>query len=1396
MDSVSKQVVGASPEEKRILLASLLRKKAQQQSRTYPLSFAQERLWFIDQLIRDSSLYNLPAAVRLTGRLNPQALEMTMTEICRRHTSLTTTFPTIEGQPVQMVNPAQPVSLPVLDLRSWNVEEREVEAQRLVNLEARKPFNLATGPLLRVQLLQLEEEEFIVMLSMHHIIADGWSMDILIREIMVLYQAMAAGKPSPLPELPLQYADYARWQRQYLRGEMLEAQLSYWQKQLDGIPPLLELPADHPRPPEQSYRGTTRSLMLSPELSEALRSLSRREETTLFNVLLTGFKTLLFRYTWQNDICVGTPVAGRDRVEAEGLIGFFANVLVLRTKVSGKATFRELLRHVHEVCLEAHTHQDVPFEKLVEALHPERNMSYSPLFQVMFAFLNAGQTVLEIPGLKMSGYGAVQEAAKYDLLLGVMDLRERLAISLEYSTDLFESERIERMLLHFRSLLESVVVDPGQQLVDIPLLQESEREQILVEWNRSSAEYPEGASMHQLFERCVDEQGEAVALVFGKEQISYRELEERTNQVGHYLQSLGVGPETLVAVCLERTIEMVVTLLGILKAGGAYLPLDASYPAERLRYMLSDSEAKLLVTSVKTEALSGTNVPVLYVEELAEQVAGQSRARVDSEVGPENLAYVIYTSGSTGQPKGVMISHGGLVNYLYWGARSYGLSGAKQEQGMGAVLHSSISFDLSITSLWGPLVAGKSVELVAEEQGVEGLLERLRQRGPYGVVKLTPSHLMILNQQLAAEELGRSAKVVVLGGENLGSEQVRVWRKQAPGVRLINEYGPTETVVGCCVYEVTEETSWEGAVPIGRPIANTQMYVLDRELEPVAVGVVGEIYIGGVGVARGYLRRPELTAEKFVPHPFAAVGGERLYRTGDLGRYGSDGELEFLGRLDEQVKVRGYRIELGEIESVLRASEGVQEAVVIVEEREGEKRLVGYVVPEAGAGLLVERMRAQLREQLPEYMVPAVFMELDKLPLTANGKVNRRALLELGVPKLERQKAFTAPRNTLEIALAKLWEELLGITPIGITDNFFDLGGSSLLAVRMVALVEKQFGKDVPLTTLFKGATIEFMAEVLSEEDQPQPWSPLVPIQPLGSKSPFFCVHAVGGQVLTFYHLARHLGQDQPFYGIQAPALFEIDDESTSIEQMAAQYVQAVRVLQPVGPYLLGGFSFGGTVAFEMACQLEKQGQQVSLLAVMDTHSPLFMHRLPEDDEVHQLVGLAWVTARQKGKYLELDPEVLRRLEPEERLNYFLEQMKDAELTPHDVEISLLRRFLVGYSARQRAQRKYFPQYSFAGSVTLFRCEEEDQETIKMMERAGVDAQDPAYGWSGYSAGPVDIHWVPGHHDRMCEEPYVQGLAAALQASLERAQLSGVKKETEEQTPNSVEHRLRARLGL
>jgi amino acid adenylation domain-containing protein len=1371
MDSIAKPPAGASPEEKRVLLASLLRKKAQQ-AKTYPLSFAQERLWFIDQLVPDSSVYNLPAAVRLTGPLNVPALELTINEICRRHKSLTTTFPSIDGQPVQMVNPAQPISIPILDLSSWSVDERDTEARRIVDSEARKPFNLATGPLIRVQLLKLEEEEFIVMLTMHHIIADGWSMDVLMREIMVLYQALADGKPSPLPELPLQYADYARWQRQHLQGEILEAQLAYWRKQLAGIPPLLELPADHPRPPELSYRGTIRSLMLSTELSEALRALSRREETTLFNVMLTGFKTLLFRYTWQNDICIGTPIAGRGRVETEGLIGFFMNILVLRTRVSGDATFQELLRQVHEVSLEAHTHQDVPFEKVVEALHPERNMSYSPVFQVMFGFTNAGQTVLEIPGLKLSGYGALREAAKYDLLLGVTELRDRLSISLEYSTDLFEEERIERLLVHFRSLLESVVVDPNQHLIDIPLLQQSERAQILVEWNQTSAAYPADACMPQLFEQQVDERPEAPALIYGEQQISYRALEERSNQLAHYLRTEGVGPDTLVAVCLERSIEMVVTLLGVLKAGRAYLPLDASYPVERLRYMLEDSGAKLLVTTTKFAELFGETTRTLYVEGLAELLESHSRARVTSEVAPGHLAYVIYTSGSTGQPKGVMITHRGLVNYLHWARRTYVLSGErKNDRGPGSALHSSIGFDLSITSLWVPLMAGESVVLVAEELGLEGLLRSLREQGPFSLVKLTPSHLAVLNEQLRGEELRRSTRVVVIGGEALANERVRVWREQAPETRLINEYGPTETVVGCCVYEVNHETSWEGDVAIGRPIANTQLYVLDGRMQPVAVGVVGELYIGGEGLARGYLRRPELTAQKFVPHPFAENEGARLYRTGDLARYRSDGELEFLGRLDEQVKVRGYRIELGEIESVLRECEGVKEAVVVVEDADAEKRLIGYVVAETGVDLRVEQMRAQLREQLPEYMVPAVFMELEALPLTVNGKVDRRALPALGIAKHERTTAFTAPRNTLEIALAKVWEELLGVSPIGITDNFFDLGGSSILAVRMVALVEKQFGREVSLNTLFKGATIEYLAEVLSQKDGPQPWSPLVPIQPLGSKAPFFCVHAIGGQVLGFYQLGRYLSQDQPFYGIQAAPLMQVEDE-TSIEQMAAQYVAAVRVMQPVGPYRVGGFSFGGSVAFEMACQLQKQGQQVALLAVMDTPSPRFMHQLLEDDEADQLVGLGWVTARQKGKYLLLDAEVLRRLEPEERLDYFLKEMKKLDLTAQEAEVSHLRRFLVGFSARQRAQRKYFPRYSFPGAVTLFRCKEDDPETRKKLERAGLDADDPAYGWSGFSLEPVEIRYVDGHHNRMCEEPYVQDLAASLNAALESAQLS------------------------
>ena len=876
-----------------------------------PLSFAQQRLWFIDQLQPGSPAYNIPMAVRLSGRLNLEVTERTFAEVVRRHEALRTRFVAQDGQPVQVVQEAGAFAIPITDLSDVPEGEREERVRALAMAEAQRPFDLQAGPLLRVSLLRLAEEDHVALFTMHHIVSDGWSMGILVREVAALYGAYVRGEESPLPELAVQYGDFAAWQREWLQGEVLDRQLSYWKERLRGAPPALELPTDRPRPTVLTQRGAQHGFRLSTELSRGLQELSRREGVTLFMVLLSAFALLLKRYTGQEDIVVGSPIAGRNRGEVEGLIGFFVNTLVLRTDVSGDPSFRELLERVKEVALGAYAHQDLPFEKLVEELQPERSLGHTPLFQVMLVLQNAPGGEVELPGLKLtpldgggggeSGRGASEGGtAKFELTLTMVETREGLRGAVNYNRDLFDGTTIERMMQHWSRLLEAVAGDATQRLSELPMLSRAERQQLLVEWNDTASDYARELSVAQMFEQQVERDAAAVALVCGTERISYGELNERANQLAHYLRARGVGAETLVCVYLERSVELVVALLAVVKAGGTYVPLDPQYPAERLSFILGETAAPVVLTQSSLVAtLPESAALTICLEQQAAELSGESTANLEQTVEREQLVYVLYTSGSTGRPKGVAVTHGGLMNYLQWAGANY-LRG-----GQGAPLHSSIGFDLTVTSLYLPLLNGERVLLLPEEQGIEGLRETLRQEQDFSLVKLTPAHLQLLSAQVSGAEVQHWARALVIGGEALTAEQVSFWRTEAPQVRLINEYGPTETVVGCAVYEVTPETTAQGAISIGRPIANTELYLLDAELEVVPVGAVGELYIGGEGVARGYLGRPELTAAQFVPHPFAREAGARLYRTGDLARYRVNGELEFLGRSDGQVKVRG-----------------------------------------------------------------------------------------------------------------------------------------------------------------------------------------------------------------------------------------------------------------------------------------------------------------------------------------------------------------------------------------------------------------------------------------------------------------------------------------------------------
>lgn len=1052
-----------------------------------PLSFAQQRIWFLDQLRPGTSTYNVRHNLRLSGRIDVNALRRSLTEMARRHEALRTSFTSIEGTPSQVVNEDYEMQVPVVDLSLLDETERLRAARKLTEAEIRRPFDLLTGPLLRMTLLRLSGDDHVALLTMHHIISDAWSLRLLVREIVALYEAFTRGAASPLKDLPLQYADYALWQRDWLQGEVLEMHLSYWKNQLANIPSILELPTDRPRPRVQTDHGAVEFCEFSPELAQKLKVLSRDEGVTLFMTLLAAFQVLLHRYSGQDQIVVGTPIANRGHAEIEGLIGFFINTLVINTDLSDDLSFRELLQRVRDVCLGAYVHQDVPFEMLVEELQPQRSLSHSPLFQVMFTLQTAPSDSLAIQGLKVGSFGTANRTAKFDLNLSLHDTKSGLVGGLEYNTDLFERETVERMVGHLGALLAGIASDPGQRVSELPLLTDAEQRQLLVEWNDTRQEYPRHRCVHELFEEQVARTPENTALVFEDERLTYRELNQRANQLTHHLRALGVGPEVRVGIMTKRSVEMMVAVLGTLKAGGAYVPLDPVYPQERIKFMLADSGATVLLThgevADEVELDSGfaeSDLLVVRLDELREELARQREEDPHVHVDADNVGYVIYTSGSTGRPKGIALPHRALTNLIEWHL-------TKLASGVTTLQFSSLSFDSSFHEAFSAWCSGGEVLVLSESQRLDvaklahTLDESKTEKAILPVVVL--QQLAEIYNENGAHVLGSLREVITTGEQLQITTPIRKLFKRLRDCTLHNHYGPSETHV--VTYHVlgSESDEWPSHPPIGKPIANTKMYLLDKNLHPVPVGVLGEVYIGGVMLARGYVNRPGVTAEKFIPDPYSSVRGARLYKTGDWGRYLTDGSIEFLGRIDHQVKVRGFRIELDEIESVLSKHDRVRECVVLARDDEawGEKRLIAYVVAEPGSEPGVIEMRGYIQQHLPEYMVPSVFVTLDELPLTRNGKVDRRAL---PAPDLSRalSEESIAPRTPAEQVVANIFAEVLRVEKVGINDNFFDLGGHSLLATQLISRVVKVFQVDVPLQTLFDTPTVAAVIDALSEQ--------------------------------------------------------------------------------------------------------------------------------------------------------------------------------------------------------------------------------------------------------------------------------------------------------------------------
>jgi amino acid adenylation domain-containing protein len=1842
-------------------------------SQRFPLSFAQQRLWFLYQLTPGNPFYNVPAAIRLTGTLDQTALERSFQAVVRRHAALRTTFTTHEGQPVQIVEPDVTVELAVINLQSVAVSDRERISQQLATAEAQHPFNLTTDPLLRVTLLQFDASEAVLLLTMHHIVADGWSLGVLIKELACCYTAFVEGRSPSLPPLPIQYTDFADWQRRWLQGEVLEKQLAYWQTQLQALP-VLQLPSDRPRPAVQTYRGATYPLQISATLTQALETLSQQSGASLFMTLLAAFQTLLYRYTGQTDIAIGSPIANRHRSELEGLIGFFVNSLVLRSNLSGQLTFRALLERVRNVALEAYKHQDLPFEKLVEALDPDRDLSRNPLFQVAFALQNAPMQPLELPGLTLTPAPLESGSTRFDLevhlwepahgLRSLWQSQEGLSGFISYSTDLFDRDRIGRLIGHFQTLLEGIVANPEAHLADLPLLTPAEQQQ-LAAWNRSplaplknQSDVPilkdlgESRCFHHIFEAWVKLAPEAIALVAEQGSLTYRELNQQADQLAQTLHQMGTQPGDLVGLCVDRSADMVIGILGILKAGGAYVPLDPNYPSDRLHFMLTDTQVALLLTqSWLVEQLPRSQATILCLDQplpLVPSPQGEQVGSAGCTVTPDQLAYVIYTSGSTGTPKGVLLSHGGLCNVVAAQQQVFHLSRSSR-----ILQFSSLSFDASLFELALAFGAGGTLYLPPKSAQLPGMaLVQFLNDHAITHALLTPAVLAVL----PPAELP-ALQVLITGGEACSSQVVDRWAVKR---HFFNAYGPTETTIWATVAALHPG---DNPLTIGRPILNTQVYLLDANLKPVPVGIPGELYIGGAGLARGYLKRPELTAERFVSNPFQGTGDETptpdsrlptplIYKTGDRAFFRTDGTIEFLGRVDYQIKIRGFRVELGEIEATLQRHPAIQEAIVIPSgEPSNEMRLITYFsldrqyfqqtilqslqtqhiqywqtlynqtyqapqptaltphpsaersrqnsMPQfnitgwnssytgepipleqmqewvsdrvqqmlalkpkrileigCGTGLLlfqlaphcqkyvgtdfskdalesiqtqlpplnlsqvellhrmatdfegielasfdvvilnsivqyfpsqdylmqvlekamqavapggvlflgdvrslplltafhtwvqfcqadggmertqlqqqversrfeepelavepaffhalrdrfpkiqqvqirlsrgrshnemtqfrynvllhleplqsstaqtlqgsnahersqsiqqydwqrdpitIEAMQTQLREiepervlitnvansrvqaavqtanwlrsqdtpktvgrmremlqdavalaidpeawwaletvlpytveitwsththtgaydvllirhgvnatiavplsqslnqfdqpytndplqsnvarqlipelrhhlkqTLPDYMVPSAFVPLETLPLTVNGKVDRRALPTLSDASQSASTAVSsntvsAPATQTELTLIDIWQELLRLKQVTVHDNFFELGGHSLLATQMTSRIRDAFGLELPLQSVFETPTIAQLAPILESlraapsvpkvpplvrldraahrrSRSPQPSipvqapqdqalqdlpvqapplnnkfivsdqaitarSPLVPLTLGGSKQPFFCVHPMFGVVFPYLELAQQLGSDRSFYGLQPLGLDGKHAPLSEIEALAAYYIQAIQTLQPHGPYFLGGWSFGGLVAFEMAQQLTQAGQQVGLLAMLDTPAPT-NHQPSLGQSLKFLLGTAlWSTLPFLLDYGAIAAKRLGSLNWFSRWQWstLIRQLPETSRLQLLDEAAIAPLLRIVYANAQAAYR-YVPQ-PYPDRIALF----------KATEQADF-GQDSTLGWSTLTKD-VQLHSVPGNHLSLLKQPHVQTLAQQL----------------------------------
>ena len=1304
-----------------------------------PPSFAQERVWFLHQLNPQNLAYNFQSSIAFKGELDIKALERSLGEILRRHESYRTSFPTVDGKPVQVVHPYDGYRLKVIDLRKKSASEQQAATRAWEQGEFQLRFDLAQVPLVRWTLFRYGDNDNMLIHMEHHLVHDGWSFNVFMCELVELYKAYANGEESPLPELPVQFAEFATWQREWMRGEVSDRQLNYWRERFKTIPPLLELPTKGPRPAAQTFRGASLRPEIDLDLCNALRALSRQQGSTLFMTMLAGFMALLHRYTGEEDIAVGTFFANRRQSESESLIGMILNNVVIRASLDANPTAREFITTVRNLVLEGANYQDVPFDRVVEAVQPKRDLSMNPLFQVMFSFHDEPMPEEGIEGLDVKLTPVLSNgSAKFDL--GVIGIphsaqylglpqgsdRDGLTMIWEHNTDLFETETIDRMVEHYKSLLASIVENPDLRLSELCLVPRDEQDELLVELNDTARAVEGEPLLHERIASQAARTPNDVAVCYKDRSLTYQQLDEGSNQLARVLLERGAGPGELVAICVERSEQMLIGLLGILKTGAAYLPIDPAFPAERQSYMLEDAGVKLTVSESAVAARLGLDGEQVVTLDGDSALIGQASAQAvpAANIGPQDVAYVIYTSGSTGHPKGVRIPHRAVVNFLASMAEEPGIEATDRLMAV-----TTLSFDIAGLELYLPLCVGARVVICPREITADGqALARHFEQSGATMCQATPTTWQML---LDAGWQGREGFKVLCGGEAL---PYTLAEKLLPAARggLWNMYGPTETTIWSTIHRLQPT---DQGVPIGRPIDNTQAYVLDRYDNLAPVGAVGELCIGGAGVGLGYLNRAELTAERFIDNPVAGASSP-IYRTGDLARVRGDGTLECLGRTDTQVKLRGFRIELGEIESQLERLASIQQAVVVVrEDTPGDARLVAYVRSTAEAPSHGEWVNA-LRGQLPDYMVPGLFEVMESLPLTPNGKIDRKALpVPSGVRKTTSSE-FVAPRTGAETTMQAIWQEVLGVSPISVHDDFFDIGGHSILAVRLVSEIEKRTGTRIELAALLQGRTIERTATFLAGHDAPVAARPalqsaFMALKPEGNSAPFFA----GGSHPKYLNVARELGGDRPFYrldlyALQSQRLADGLAPLRRIEDFASYFVQEIRKVQPHGPYYLGGGCDGAYCAFEMALQLQRQGEDIGAL-VMWIPPPLrSSHAFSLHHSAPMLLARQARALLSRGALQGLNSRSAKVLLKHERIDYSI----------------------------MRAVNDYLPSARFNGKLTIVRTEHSP------VSSAG-DLNKP---WAERASEGADVHVVRGSHDTWFDD-YLQDFAAVLRASLKPA---------------------------